>query len=592
MDKITVAENKRRVQLNDMRARLAELEDTLHAIRSGEVDALIVNGPNGDQVYSLKGAEQPYRDFIEEMQEGAITLDPTGTILYCNRSFAKMLDTPLERVISSKLADRISPDHRLLVDSMLADAGAATANVVLFVNGGKHLSVRLAVNPLTTDARGEAVARCLVVTDLTEQHERKFLTEALHRLQTSQEDLQKQYLEVQAVRAKLEQANAAKDEFLAALSHELRTPLTPVLLTANAMAVDPSLPAELRGDLEMIRRNVELEARLIDDLLDLTRITTGKLKINATSIDLHDILRLALDICQSDTAAKRLRFAIHFDATYHYVSAEAVRLQQVFWNLIRNAVKFTPGSGQITVSTKNAKKGSKDATPAILITVSDTGMGIAPESLGRIFNAFEQGSSEITRRFGGLGLGLTITSRIIDLHGGKITAASKGAGQGSTFTITLPTVPTPSRSAPAPAANKPATAQSLRILLVEDHDDTRRNMTRLLTALNHTVVPAHDAASALARAAEETFDLVVSDIGLPDESGLELMKKLKAHHKLRGICLSGYGMEEDVAKSLAAGFLEHLTKPINFQRLETAINKAASAAPSPAPTPSRSRNKN
>jgi PAS domain S-box-containing protein len=566
---------RKTAEVLDLRARLAELEDTLNAIRSGEVDALIVNGPNGDQVYSLKGAEAPYRAFIEHMHEGAVTLDEDATILYCNKRFADMVGVPLERVIGVSLLPHVLEEHRPLAASLIKDSLPGTGNVTLVPTTGDPIPVRFSVNPLGDDAGGDGgTTRCVVVTDLTEQHERRMLSEALQKLQASQAELQKQYQEVQAVRAALEQAGAAKDEFLAALSHELRTPLTPVLLTANAMAVDPSLPAELRSDLEMIRRNVELESRLIDDLLDLTRITRGKLQITHKPVDLHDTLLLALDICRADTAAKGVRFVTRLDATFHYVSAEAVRLQQVFWNLVRNAVKFTPGPGTITVTTKNVRRNGKE-TPEIVVTVRDTGIGITRAAMGKIFNAFEQGSSEVTRRFGGLGLGLTISKRLVDLHGGQIEAESEGSNKGSTFTVTLPTIHAPVQGTVADGKSRSKPIRPLRILLVEDHDDTRRNMTRLLTALNHTVISAHDAASALAQAAAEAFDLVVSDIGLPDESGLELMKKLRTRHGLRGICLSGYGMEEDIARSIAAGFSEHLTKPINFERLENAIAAAA-----------------
>jgi CheY-like chemotaxis protein len=201
------------------------------------------------------------------------------------------------------------------------------------------------------------------------------------------------------------------------------------------------------------------------------------------------------------------------------------------------------------------------------------------DALGRIFNAFEQGSGLINRRFGGLGLGLSISRRLVELHGGKIEAASAGVGKGATLTVTLPTIGAPSRHA---KKDKPAARRSgraLRILLVEDHEDTRRNMTRLLSALKHTVVAAENAAAALREAAARRFDLVVSDIGLPDESGLELMRKLRTRHRLTGICLSGYGMEEDIARSREAGFSEHLTKPINFERLEQAIAEATRGKP-------------
>jgi PAS domain S-box-containing protein len=568
------ARRKPAPEVLDLRARLAELEDTLNAIRSGEVDALIVNGPNGAQVYSLKGAEAPYRAFIEHMHEGAVTLSDDATVLYCNKRFADMLGMPLERVIGGSLLPHVLEAHRPLAASLIRDSLPATGNVTLVPASGDPIPVRFSVNPLNEVGDDGDTTRCLVVTDLTEQHERRMLAEALQKLQASQAELQKQYQEVQAVRTALEQASAAKDEFLAALSHELRTPLTPVLLTANAMAVDPSLPAALRSDLDMIRRNVELESRLIDDLLDLTRITRGKLQITPKPVDLHETLTLALDICRADTAAKGLRFVTRLDATFHYVSAESVRLQQVFWNLIRNAVKFTPGPGTITVTTQNVRRRG-DETPEIIVTVSDTGIGISKDAMGKIFNAFEQGSADVTRRFGGLGLGLAISKRLVDLHGGRIEVQSEGKDQGATFTVTLPTIQAPLRASVSDGKMTVKPMRPLRILLVEDHDDTRRNMTRLLTALNHTVISAHDAASALKQAAAEAFDLVVSDIGLPDESGLELMKKLRSRHGLRGICLSGYGMEEDIARSMAAGFLEHLTKPINFERLENAIAAAA-----------------
>ena len=562
----------------DLRLRLAELEATLGAIRSGEVDALIVNGPNGDQVYSLKGAEQPYRAFIERMGEGAVTIDSRGTILYCNQRFADMLEMPLQRVISTSFFDYLLKAERPVVAAMLADKAPGAANFSLHSKKRKNLPVRIAMCVLEDVAEG---THCAVVTDLTEQQERKVLSEAIEKLQVNQVELEKQYHEVQAIRAKLEDVNAAKDEFLAALSHELRTPLTPVLLTANALAVDSTLPPALRSDVETIRRNVELEARLIDDLLDITRITCGKLKIIPQPTDIHETIVRALDICEADTVAKPLKFTRKYNAKEFFVNADAVRLQQIFWNLLRNAVKFTPDGGIIVVSTKNraskSKKGAPKPPPEIIITVRDTGIGIAKKDIHRIFNAFEQGSGEITRRFGGRGLGLTITKRLVELHGGTVTVASPGIGKGTTFTVTLPTIPAPVFSASSPAAGIKPLSASLRILLVEDHEDTRRNMTRLLSALSHQVTPAPNAAAALLQAAKAPFDLVISDIGLPDESGLELMKKLKARHKLRGICLSGYGMDEDIARSREAGFLEHLTKPINFERLEAAIASAATS---------------
>ncbi len=350
------AKSMSRGEILDLRARLEELEATLGAIRSGEVDALIVNGPNGDQVYSLKGAEQPYRAFIERMGEGAVTIDSQGTILYCNQRFADMLETPLQRVISTSFFDYLLKQERPVFAAILGANAPGAANFSLHSKNRKNLPVRIAMCVLEDVAEG---THCAVVTDLTEQQERKVLSESIEKLRTNQAELEKQYNEVQAIRAKLEDANAAKDEFLAALSHELRTPLTPVLLVANAIAVDPTLPPALLTDVETIRRNVELEARLIDDLLDLTRITRGKLKIIPQPTDIHETILRALDICEADTVAKPLKFTRKYNAKEFFVNADAVRLQQIFWNLLRNAVKFTPDGGTVVVTTKNRVPKSK-----------------------------------------------------------------------------------------------------------------------------------------------------------------------------------------------------------------------------------------
>jgi PAS domain S-box-containing protein len=572
MKKKSAARRPRPMRVNDLRVRLDELQATLDAIRTGEVDALIVNGPHGEQVYSLKGAEQPYREFIERMGEGAVTLDAAATILYCNKRFAQMVGVPLQKLISTDILVRIAEADRPRVRGLLGEKESASGTIHLLGRKGQKLPVRIAVSAMKS---AEQDVWCVVITDLTEQEERAALRDAMARLQESREKLQAQYQEVQEIRSKLENANAAKDEFLAALSHELRTPLTPVLLMANALAIDPMLPPALRGDLEMIRRNVELEARLIDDLLDLTRITRGKLQVARQNVDLHETLGLALDICQSDGEAKPLMFNNQLQAQRHHVSADPVRLQQIFWNLIRNAVKFTPPGGTIAISTANI---DDDGAGRIVVTVRDTGIGIPPSAITHIFDAFEQGSTDINRLFGGLGLGLTITKRLVELHGGSIAAASGGTNKGAAFTVTLPVVAAPSEALPAQMSGPHARARALRILLVEDHDDTRRNMARLLTSMEHSVVAAKSAASAMREAGTASFDLVISDIGLPDESGLELMRKLRQQHGLKGICLSGYGMEDDIVRSREAGFVEHLTKPINFQRLETVLAQIAEKA--------------
>jgi len=369
-----------------------------------------------------------------------------------------------------------------------------------------------------------------------------------------------------------ETASRAKDRFLAILSHELRTPLTPVL-TALQLLEAGDLTGENRELVSLIRRNVELETRLIDDLLDLTQISRGKLRLQPAPTNLHDKLHSALETVQEEILRKHQRVTLQLDAAHPIVNADPARLQQVLWNLLRNAVKFTPDGGAINVRTSNLDD------QAVRVEVCDTGIGLAPDAVGRIFNPFEQGGTEVTQRFGGLGLGLNICRVLVESHRGNISATSPGLGQGATFTVDWPTG-TGASATPAPAATatEALTTPAARVLLVEDHRDTAMLMTRLLKRYGYQVVAADSVASALSAADAQEFDLVVSDIGLPDGSGLDLMPQLRDRHALRGIALSGFGMEEDVARSQMAGFSAHLVKPVDSKQLEQALQRVVSAA--------------
>lgn len=553
------------VELEQLRDRLREAEETLAAIRHGEVDSLVVTGPNGDQVFSLRGAEQPYRIFVEQMLEGAVTLSDDGIILYCNRRFAEMVRSPLEKVIGSQFRSFLRAADHPELKQILENPNGVKARYVLEATDGSLIASQLAFRRLPAE---EVCAICVVVTDLTEQQEKQDLTVALQKLRAAQELLQHQNEALIRARVEAESASEAKDNFLAALSHELRTPLTPVLMTAAAMEADPSLPDQLREDLAVIRRNVELEARLIDDLLDLTRIVRGKLDFRPRVSDVHAILSDALDICRGDITAKKMRLTQRLDAKESHINADAVRVQQILWNLVRNAVKFTPEHGRIDIRTRNAEG-------KVIIEISDNGMGIDAEAMRRIFSPFEQAGRTISQRFGGLGLGLAISKRLAELHGGSLDAHSDGADRGSTFTLALPTVLAPSevqaKTGPTTRENTP---RQLRILLVEDHDDTRRGLVRFL-GQRHTVRDVSNIEAALSAVGNEGFDLVISDVGLPDGSGLELMRSLRDRYKLQGICLSGFGMEDDIARSTEAGFRHHLTKPIDLSKLEAVIDSFA-----------------
>jgi signal transduction histidine kinase len=363
-----------------------------------------------------------------------------------------------------------------------------------------------------------------------------------------------------------EAANAAKDHFLAMLSHELRTPLSPVLATLNLWEVSDELPAGMKSDVQMLRRNVELEARIIDDLLDLTRIAKGILSFTQETLDVHELIGFLVSLCHTEFGEKRLGLSVELEAERHYLHTDAGRLQQILWNVIKNAAKFTEPGGKVRIATTN------DAEGNVVIIVKDTGIGMTPETVSRLFKPFEQGEKVISRRYGGLGLGMAISSALAGQLGGELTARSEGLGQGSTFTITFPSTDS---APPQPVRNvtRDKSLAGIKILLVEDHHDSALALTQLLDRQGYVVRTANTVATALDAVAERAFDVLICDIGLPDGTGFELIETVRKKATTPAIALSGFGMEEDVAQSHLSGFDAHLTKPVNFQNLEAAIRK-------------------
>jgi len=384
------------------------------------------------------------------------------------------------------------------------------------------------------------------------------------------------------VRAKqaADDANAAKDRFLATLSHELRTPLTPILLSTRILELKPDDRETVLGRAAVIRRSVETEVRLIDDLLDLTRISRDKLGLAAIPVSLHEVVAAAAEVCEADAQSAGVKLALDLAASACLVRGDAQRLQQVMWNLLKNAIKFSPRGGRVTVRTENAEP------MTLSVSVRDQGIGIAVADLPRLFTPFEQGDIAITRQFGGLGLGLALVQRLVGLHGGAVHAESDGPGRGACFVVRLPLLPARVKSTTAPT---PAPAPVVkpraggRVLLVEDDADTSHTLTALLRAAGWTVHAEHNAADALAAARLQRPDILVADLGLPDGDGCDLLAMLRQQGFISpAIALTGHGMDADQARTRAAGFARHFTKPVEVGDLLAEMDRLVAGTPAPA----------
>jgi CheY-like chemotaxis protein/two-component sensor histidine kinase len=371
-----------------------------------------------------------------------------------------------------------------------------------------------------------------------------------------QEELEVVVAENRAAAAVLKAANA---RFIATLSHELRTPLTPVLAGLDILE-QMDLSAEAAEVVEVIRRNAKHQARMLDDLLDVNRLKKEKLHLNREAVDLQNAVQQSVQVVKAEIDAKYIELVIDFGAHRAYVDADPDRLQQVLWNVVKNAVKFTPVSGRIFIGCKTDGRGN------VVLIVRDTGVGIKAEVLPTVFEPFEQG--ERSPMFGGLGLGLSIVKGLMDLHDGAIAVASPGEGAGTTVTLTFPAADAPVKGSNTTTSNLPRYGAGHGILLVEDHPDTLKIMARLLEMLRYRVVTAASVKAALEAAAKHELQLLVSDIGLPDGTGFELMEKLGGKFAGRSIALTGYGMDEDVRRCHEVGFARHLTKPVDFQKLQ------------------------
>lgn len=388
-------------------------------------------------------------------------------------------------------------------------------------------------------------------------------------IEQQQEDLRRSLEEVKAARdaaekarREAERANAAKDEFLAMLSHELRTPLTPVLSMVSATLEEEGLPHEMRDVFALINRNVRVEARLIDDLLDLAKILNGQFQMTREPVDLVACWEAARELCAPLTESRRIHLKAMLPAAPVRITGDFARLQQMLWIVLKNAVEFSQEDGLVEAVIETLPD-------RVRISLRDWGEGIAPERLPKIFDVFQR--PEGPHRFGTLGVGLSIARVIADGHQGKISAWSEGSGRGAVFTIELP-INAPARQAPAPAASNGADGACKTVLVVDDHEDTLHVLARALRRRGFAVSVATTAAGALAQFEQQPTDLLICDIGLPDGNGWNVIRSLREKSQVKAIAVTGYGMDTDIARSKESGFDGHVTKPIEFPRLERLID--------------------
>jgi PAS domain S-box-containing protein len=527
-------------RVRELERRLREAEDTIQAIYDGHVEALVVRTPHGEDIFTLRTVDQPYRHMVEQMREGALTLAADGMILYCNKRFAELVAEPAEHVAGRDVRDFVSSDdlprlRTMLVSDSFRDEVQLRSSIGA-LNPAQISSIALSIDDVRTVA--------VVVTDLT--HER--------------------------VERGLRESSRLKDEFLATLSHELRTPLNVILGWTRMLLADHLPESSRRHALELIDHNAHVQAQLVNDLVDMSRMSTGKLRLELEPMPIVPALEAALDSIRPAALVKGLTISTAFDLPDDTnVLADETRLQQVLWNLLSNAVKFTATGGRVHV------EASADGD-RIRIRVSDTGIGIDRSFLPHVFDRFRQADSGTTRGYGGLGLGLAIVHDLVRLHGGEVDVHSDGLGKGATFTVVLRA----SAVAPNPIERrsrhrKTSSLAGFSVMLVEDHDDSRELFAQALKNAGAAVISFPASGDAFQALDSVRPSILVADIGLPGEDGFTLIRRVRAHstpavRNVPAIAVTAYATAPDRDEALALGYQQHLSKPIDPQQLIETIH--------------------
>ena len=514
-----------------LRARLTDAEDMLQAIRQGEIDALVVEGDRGSQVYTLHSAEEPYRHLVEQMQEGAVVLTGRGDILYANARFAAMVGEPLESVVGSRLERFVKESDKADVETLFS-AGSGRQRSRLVGTDPRAFEVSLS---LTTTPWPNGDRLNLIVTDLSE------------------------ILEATTSRDRAQRDSRTKDEFLAMLAHELRNPLGAITNAVQVLERAHADGAPAARAHKVISHQVDHISHLIEELLDVERVVSGKIRLAKRSLDLAAAVRQAVGTFTSDTHLDR-----HVEVTTEpvWVEWDAVRLEQVLTNVMMNAVKYSPPGGRIRVALR------EEGGEAVL-SVEDTGFGITPRLLPFIFDMYAQADRTLGRAQGGLGIGLTLVRRLVELHGGTIVASSEGEGRGSTFTVRLTRIP---ESGTSPGLGSPPErrANARRVLLIEDSADARDMLKMMLELAGHVVYDAPDGARGLELLEAMRPDVGIIDIGLPRMDGYQVARRIRdlPHgREMLLLALTGYGSPADAQAAVEHGFDHHLVKPVDPDQL-------------------------
>ncbi len=507
---------------------------------------------------------------VECSEDAILSKDLNGIIRSCNATAERLFGYRAEELIGRPVQMLIPLERKgeedLILSRIRAGERIAHFETVRVAKDGRKIDISLTVSPVR-DASGTTIGVSKIARDITAQRRAE---RALAQLR-HQNDLDRQAAAMdrerllegeRLARADAERASRLKDEFVAMVSHELRTPLNAILGWTQLMTRAQDDATLIARGIDVIARNTRVQAQLISDLLDVSRIAAGKLRLDIQSVTLSSVIRDAVETVEREAAAKAIRISTTIDDRVGPVAGDATRLQQVLWNLLTNAIKFSPDGGPVAVSLEG-----RDGTA--IIAVRDSGAGIRPDVLPHVFEAFHQADRSITRRFGGLGLGLAIVKHLVDLHGGTVQAESAGEGRGATLTLRLPVATVPAEPGRAPTA-PPALdtwmvtdRRSLDVLLVEDDPDARDYLTQLLQAHGAIVRAASTVPEALRLFREQRPDLLISDIGLPDMDGYDLIEQIRreAPRRVPAIALTAYFGPEDRTRALVAGYDAHLAKP-------------------------------